>query len=83
MEISIGKENSKKVSQFIVGGFLPKSLASRVFGLLAILVSWYFNKSIGWAIVHYLLGWVYLFYALVNRMFADAKWFDIIEYYLH
>lgn len=34
---------------------------------LAIAISWSINKSILWAILHGLLGWIYVIYYAVNR----------------
>jgi len=33
--------------------------------IIAVVVSWSRNKSILWAIVHGLLGWIYVIYALL------------------
>ena len=33
--------------------------------LIAVLVSWSRNKSILWAIIHGILGWLYVIYALL------------------
>ncbi len=35
--------------------------------LIAVLVSWSRNKSILWAIVHGILGWFYVIYALLVK----------------
>lgn len=32
--------------------------------LIAILVSWSINHSVGWCIVHGIFGWLYVFYYL-------------------
>jgi hypothetical protein len=34
--------------------------------VIAILISWTAYKSIGWAILHGLLGWVYVIYHLIR-----------------
>lgn len=34
-------------------------------GILAVVISWSLNKSIGYAIVHFILGWLYVVYALM------------------
>ena len=52
-----------------------------VFRLVALAVSWYFNHSIGWAIIHYFFGWFYLMYVLLSGGFADGGLEQIIEYY--
>ena len=33
--------------------------------LIAVLVSWHRNKSILWAIIHGILGWLYVIYAIL------------------
>ncbi len=35
--------------------------------LIAVLVSWSRNKSILWAIIHGILGWLYVIYALLVK----------------
>lgn len=34
---------------------------------IAVVVSWSVNHSIGWAIVHGILGWFYVVYKLIER----------------
>lgn len=36
-------------------------------GLIAALLSWQLNKSIIWALFHFLIGWLYVFYAACAR----------------
>ena len=36
-----------------------------VYKVIALLVSWYFNKSLLWLVIHYLFGWMYLVYVLL------------------
>lgn len=33
--------------------------------IIAVVISWHRNKSILWAIIHGLLGWLYIIYALL------------------
>lgn len=35
--------------------------------LVALVLSWCLNHSVGWAIVHSLCGWIYLLYAAIAR----------------
>ncbi|RXK83995.1 hypothetical protein ESB13_16960 [Filimonas effusa] len=35
--------------------------------VLAIVTSWSRNKSIGWAILHALLSWLYVFHFVITR----------------
>jgi len=36
-------------------------------GLLAVLASWERNKSILWALIHFICGWLYVIYYIVTR----------------
>lgn len=49
--------------------------------ILAVMVSYYFNGSIGWAILHYILGPIYLLYCLLLGRFADGQFMEIINQY--
>ena len=49
--------------------------------ILAVMVSYYFNSSIGWAILHYILAPVYLLYCLLLGRFADGQFMDILNQY--
>lgn len=35
--------------------------------ILAGILSWLLNHSVGWCVVHFLLGWIYLLYAALVR----------------
>ena len=74
--VTIGK-------QFIVEQALPKGILGRILSVLALLVSWYLNKSILWGIFHWIFAGPYLLYCLLKQRFANAAWFDMIEYYLN
>lgn len=52
-----------------------------IVGIVSIMVSWYFNKSILWAIFHYMFGWLYLLYCLLIGRFADGGFMEIMESY--
>ena len=41
--------------------------------ILAIMMSWTTSKSLGWAILHGLLGWFYVVYYLLTH--DDWSWF--------
>jgi hypothetical protein len=50
------------------GGFMAPVYVGPGIGLgtiIAVVVSWSRNKSILWAIIHGLLGWLYVIYALL------------------
>ena len=53
-----------------------KAAAGTTIGLgsvLAIVLSWSAHKAIGWALIHGLLGWIYVVYYLIVR--HDWTWF--------
>lgn len=52
-----------------------------VFKIIAMLVSWYFNKSVFWVIIHYLFGWIYLVYVILMGGFSNGGFSSIIDYY--
>ena len=54
-----------------------------VYKVLAILVSWYFNKSLLWLVTHYLFGWIYLIYILLMGGFSNGGITDIINFYFN
>jgi hypothetical protein len=53
--------------------------ASRV---LAVLVSWYYNSSILWAIFHFIIGPFYIIYSLLMGRFVDGNITTIINSYI-
>lgn len=52
-----------------------------LFRVVAVMISWYFNKSIGWAVLHYIFGWMYVLYVLLTGGFADGNLGEIIRHY--
>lgn len=56
-------------------------VVSFVCNVLAVLVSWYFNKSILWAIVAYLFGWWYLLYKIITGAFKGGVIEQMIQFY--
>jgi hypothetical protein len=63
----VGDDNKKRG-----GKFAAKS--SIGFGaVLAIVMSWTANKAILWAIIHGILGWLYVIYYLIAH--NDWSWF--------
>ena len=50
-------------------------------GVLSLLISWYFNKSILWGILHYLCGVYYLVYCIISRAFSNGELLKIFNYY--
>ena len=53
-----------------------------IFRILAMFVSWYFNKSIVWGIIHFFFGWIYLAYVLFLGGFSNGNMGSIINYYI-
>ena len=43
------------------------SVGGGVGGIIAAIISWALNQHIGWAIVHFLCGWIYILYAAFAR----------------
>lgn len=38
-------------------------------GVMAMIMSWYFNHSIGWCILHGICGWFYVLYAWLEKSY--------------
>jgi hypothetical protein len=53
-----------------------------IISVLAVMVSWHFNKSILWAIFHFLFGIIYMIYRLLIGSFKDGGLESIISSYL-
>jgi hypothetical protein len=53
-----------------------------ILNILAALVSYYFNKSIGWGILHYFFGGLYLFYCLLKGRFSNGGVGRIFNHYI-
>tara|TARA_R110000803_G_scaffold38955_1_gene84043 strand:- start:609 stop:800 length:192 start_codon:yes stop_codon:yes gene_type:complete len=52
-----------------------------IINVLALMVSWYFNKSILWAIFHFFFGGFYLIYRLIIGSFRNGGLETIINSY--
>lgn len=61
--------------KFILGRFAV------ILNVLSMMVSWHFNKSVGWAIFHYIFGFWNLVYNLLSYRFADGGFMEIIQSY--
>jgi len=46
--------------------------------ILAGIISWVTNHSIGWLIIHALLGWLYVFYYIVFYLFPWGIFLKIL-----
>tara|TARA_R110000822_G_scaffold161_3_gene755 strand:- start:17873 stop:18097 length:225 start_codon:yes stop_codon:yes gene_type:complete len=72
-------EKAVKVINKII---LPiKNWTRLAINVLAVMVSWFFNKSILWAIFHFLFGVWYLIYRLIIGSFKDGGFVEIINNY--
>ena len=49
--------------------------------ILSIMVSWFYNHSVLWAIFHGIFSWIYLIYSLIIGRFADGGFMNIINHY--
>jgi len=58
-----------------------RSPFSWILNILAVLVSWFYNHSVLWAIFHYIFGPLYLLYSLLIGRFADGGFTKIMEHY--
>ena len=52
-----------------------------IINVFALMTSWFFNKSILWAIFHFLFGFWYLVYRLMSGAFRDGGFIQIVNYY--
>lgn len=55
---------------------------SIIISIIAVMVSWFFNHSILWAIFHYIFAIPYLIYCLIIGRFADGGFMAIINSYI-
>ena len=76
------KDNEVKLGKTIIQIISPFNGWIRLMiNLSAMMVSYYFNKSILWAIVHFLFGAIYLIYSLIVGRFSDGGFTEIINSY--
>lgn len=61
--------------------YVYKSPLTWIINILAVMVSWYFNHSVLWAIFHFFIGWIYLLYSLLIGRFADGGFMEIMNSY--
>lgn len=54
-----------------------------VFRIVAVLVSWFYNQSLLWGIIHYFLGWVYIVYLILSGDFSNGGLGEVIKYYFY
>ena len=53
-----------------------------IVGVLSVMISYFYNHSILWAIFHYVFGRIYLVYCLLIGRFADGNFMTIIHHYI-
>ena len=53
-----------------------------VFRIVAVLVSWFYNQSLLWGIIHYFLGWVYIVYLILSGDFSNGGLGKVINFYI-
>ena len=73
----MGKKETKEI---IMKNLIPMDWRL-VFRIAAVFVSWYSNYSIGWAILHYFFGWIYLAYVALSGEFANGGFEEIFNNY--
>ena len=61
--------------------YVYRSPLTWIINIFAVMVSWYFNHSVLWAIFHFFIGWIYLLYSLLIGRFADGGFMEIINSY--
>jgi len=54
-----------------------------IFRVIALFISWFYNKSIIWGVIHFFLGWVYIAYVLFMGGFDEGRLNNIINYYIN
>lgn len=79
MELKLEGKGKKTIEVVTKSPF--DGLLGFIIRLIAVLVSWFFNKSIGWAIFHFIFGFLYLIYKLITGAFKDGKFIEIIQSY--
>ena len=60
-----------------------KKVAGGLFTILAILISWFINRSIGWAIVHGIFGLFYILYAIITGDLSNGEGQKMLDYYFN
>ena len=54
-----------------------------IFRVIALFISWFYNKSIVWGVIHFFLGWVYIAYVLFMGGFDEGRLNNMINYYIN
>ena len=59
------------------------NILGSTFGLVAVLISWFINKSIFWAIVHGIFGLWYILYAIITGDLSNGVGQQMINHYFN
>ena len=59
------------------------SIFGSLFTIVAILISWFINKSIFWAIVHGIFGLLYILYAIITGDLSNGVGQQMINHYFN
>ncbi len=60
-----------------------KSIVYLVLGLYSLMISWYYNHSILYLLIHYIFWPIYLIYELLKGNLSHDLWRTIPESYFH
>jgi len=72
-------EKNIQITYNPLSGF--KSFFHMITGIVSMMISWYFNQSVLWAIFHYIFGIPYLIYCLLLGRFKDGAFIEILSSY--
>ena len=59
------------------------TIPGSLFAIVAIIISWFINKSIFWAIVHGIFGLWYILYAIITGDLNNGVGQQMIYYYFN
>ena len=59
------------------------SIFGSLFTIVAILISWFINKSIFWAIVHGIFGSWYVLYAIITGDLSNGVGQEMVNHYFN
>lgn len=79
--MSSNKKNIINISILPFGNTNLGAIIYLILRVLAVMVSWFYNKSILWAIFHFFFGVIYLIYRLLIGSFANGGFIEIINFY--
>ena len=74
---------NKRTQKIIVAAkrFYPSGWYMLPINTASVMISWYFNKDVAWAIVHWIFSIPNLLYRLLNGSFRDNGFMKIMESY--